>query len=124
MNRFLTFALPLALIVGSAFAADPPANPFVGMLQGLARQWPLWLPLLVGALPVFAFTVIPAAAALMITERIRLTLALSVAFGVVAAAVGYYVSWTEQLPTGASMVVVASLFLVPGFLNLLRRRSA
>ena len=78
----------------------------------------------VGALPVFAFTVIPAAAALMITERMRLTLALSVAFGVVAAAVGYYVSWTEQLPTGASMVVVASLFLAPGFLNLLRRRSA
>ena len=77
----------------------------------------------VGALPVFAFSVIPAAAALMITEKLRLTIALSVVFGVVAAAVGYYVSWIEQLPTGASMVVVASIFLLPGLVNLWRRNS-
>ena len=75
----------------------------------------------VGALPVFAFTVIPAAAALMVTEQIRRTILLSVAIGIVAAAVGYYVSWVKTLPTGASMVIVASLFLVPGFLRLLRR---
>jgi zinc transport system permease protein len=75
----------------------------------------------VGALPVFAFTVIPAAAALMVTEQIRRTIVLSVAIGVVAAAVGYYVSWVKSLPTGASMVIVASLFLVPGLLRLLRR---
>jgi len=77
----------------------------------------------VGALPVFAFTVIPAAAALMITERMRLTIALSVTFGVVAAAVGYYASWVEQLPTGATMVVVASMFLAPGLVRLLRRNA-
>jgi ABC-type Mn2+/Zn2+ transport system permease subunit len=77
----------------------------------------------VGALPVFAFTVIPAAAALMITERMRLTIALSVAFGVVAAAVGYYASWVEQLPTGATMVVVASFFLTPGLLRFLKRNA-
>src|SRR3954447_24181411 len=77
----------------------------------------------VGALPVFAFTVIPAAAALMITERLRSTIVLSVTFGVVAAALGYYASWVEQLPTGASMVVVASLFLVPGLLKILRRNA-
>ena len=77
----------------------------------------------VGALPVFAFTVIPAAAALMITEKLRVTIALAVAFGVLAAAVGYYVSWIEQLPTGATMVVVASVFLVPGLVNLMRRRT-
>jgi len=77
----------------------------------------------VGALPVFAFTVIPAAAALMLTEKMRLTIALSVVFGVIAAAVGYYLSWIEQLPTGASMVVTASFFLLPGLLKLLRRSS-
>jgi zinc transport system permease protein len=77
----------------------------------------------VGALPVFAFSVIPAASALMLTERMRATIALSVAFGVVAAALGYYVSWIEQLPTGASMVVTASFFLLPGLLKLLRRKS-
>jgi zinc transport system permease protein len=75
----------------------------------------------VGALPVFAFTVIPAAAALMLTEQIRRTIALSVVIGIIAAAVGYYVSWVKTLPTGASMVIVASLFLVPGLLRLLRR---
>ena len=77
----------------------------------------------VGALPVFAFTVIPAAAALMITEKMRLTIALSVAFAIVAAAVGYYLSWIEQLPTGATMGVTASFFLLPGFLKILRRSS-
>jgi zinc transport system permease protein len=75
----------------------------------------------VGALPVFAFTVIPAAAALMLTEKMRATIALAVAIGIVAAAGGYYVSWIESLPTGATMVVVASLFLVPGLLRMLRR---
>src|SRR5207248_2277370 len=44
-------------------------------------------------------------------------------FGVVSAAVGYYVSWVEQLPTGATMVVVASLFLLPGLVKILRRSS-
>src|SRR5256885_3179273 len=77
----------------------------------------------VGALPVFAFSVIPAAAALMLTDRIRLTIALSVLFGVISAAVGYYVSWVEQLPTGATMVVVAALFLLPGLVKILRRSA-
>ena len=77
----------------------------------------------VGALPVFAFTVVPAAAALMLTENIRATMPLSIAFGVVAAAVGYYVSWVEQLPTGATMVVVASVFLLPGLVRLAKRST-
>ncbi len=77
----------------------------------------------VGALPVFAFSVIPAAAALMLTDRMRLTIALAVLFGVISAAVGYYVSWVAQLPTGASMVVVASAFLLPGLVKILPRKS-
>jgi len=77
----------------------------------------------VGALPVFAFTVVPAAAALMLTENIRATMPLSIAFGVVAAAVGYYVSWVAQLPTGATMVVVASVFLLPGLARLAKRST-
>jgi zinc transport system permease protein len=77
----------------------------------------------VGALPVFAFTVIPAAAALMVTERLRATVALSIVFGIVAAAVGYYVSWVESLPTGATMVVCASVFLLPGIARLARRST-
>jgi zinc transport system permease protein len=77
----------------------------------------------VGALPVFAFTVVPPAAALLLTERLRSTATLALLFGVVAASVGYYVSWVAALPTGATMVVVASLFLVPGLLRLWRRKD-
>ena len=59
----------------------------------------------------------------MLTDRIRLTIALSVLFGVISAAVGYYVSWVEQLPTGATMVVIAALFLLPGLVKILRRSA-
>jgi len=52
-----------------------------------------------------------------------LTIALSVLFGVISAAVGYYVSWVEQLPTGATMVVIAALFLLPGLVKILRRSA-
>ena len=44
-------------------------------------------------------------------------------FGVVSAAVGYYASWVEQLPTGATMVVIASLFLLPGLVKISLRSS-
>jgi zinc transport system permease protein len=77
----------------------------------------------VGALPVFAFTVVPPAAALMLTENIRATIPLAIAFGIVSAAAGYYVSWIEELPTGATMVVVASVFLLPGLVRLAKRNS-
>jgi zinc transport system permease protein len=77
----------------------------------------------IGALPVFAFTVIPAGAALLLTERMTRTIPLAVAFGACAAMVGYYASWIFQLPTGACMVCVASLFLLPGLLKLGLRRG-
>jgi zinc transport system permease protein len=77
----------------------------------------------VGALPVFAFTVVPPAAALMLTENIRATIPVAIAFGIVSAALGYYVSWVEQLPTGATMVVLASVFLLPGLARLAKRNS-
>lgn len=73
-----------------------------------------------GALPVFAFLTIPAAAALLVARRLRAVFALATAIGVFAAAGGYLVSWFWQLPTGATMVVLAGLCAVPG--ALLRRR--
>jgi ABC-type Mn2+/Zn2+ transport system permease subunit len=59
----------------------------------------------------------------MLTERLRATIALSLLFGVVAAAVGYYLSWVESLPTGATQVVCASVFLAPGIVRLFRRST-
>jgi zinc transport system permease protein len=73
-----------------------------------------------GALPVFAFLTIPAAAALLVVRRLRAAFALASAIGLVAATGGYLVSWFWQLPTGATMVALAGLCAVPG--ALLRRR--
>jgi zinc transport system permease protein len=67
-----------------------------------------------GALPVFAFLTIPAAAALMIAPRLRPAFALAAIIGLVAAAGGYVASWFWQIPTGATMVVLAGLFVLPG----------
>ena len=73
-----------------------------------------------GALPVFAFLTIPAAAALLLVRRLRVAFALATAIGLVAATGGYLISWFWQLPTGATMVALAGIFVVP--VALLRRR--
>jgi zinc transport system permease protein len=65
----------------------------------------------IGALPVFAFTVIPPAAALMVGSRMWSVFTISVVIGVLSAFIGYYVSFHWSLPTGASMVIVAASFL-------------
>lgn len=69
-----------------------------------------------GALPVFAFLTLPAAAALLLRVGFRPAFALAGAFGVFAAAAGYVVSWLWELPTGATMVAIAALLAVPGAL--------
>jgi zinc transport system permease protein len=74
----------------------------------------------IGALPVFGLMIIPPAAALLLASRIRAVFVLSVGIALLSAALGYYVSFVLSLPTGASMVVVAALFLVPGLINLAR----
>ncbi len=67
-----------------------------------------------GALPVFAFLTIPASAALLLVSRLRPALAIATVLGVVAAAGGYVLSWNMQIPTGATMVALAGLFVIPG----------
>lgn len=75
----------------------------------------------IGALPVFAFTVIPAAAALMLADRVWSIFVVAVVIGLCGAAGGYYASFRWSLPTGAAMVVVSALFLLPGALRRLAR---
>jgi zinc transport system permease protein len=69
-----------------------------------------------GALPVFAFLTLPASAALLLRVRLSRAFALAGLFGVIASGAGYLVSWFGETPTGATMVAVAALFLVPGAL--------
>lgn len=71
----------------------------------------------IGALPVFAFMIIPAAAALMLTTHLRTALLLAMGLGLISAAVGFYLSFLWSLPTGPTMIATAGLFLVPGFLK-------
>lgn len=73
-----------------------------------------------GALPVFAFLTLPAAAALLLKVGFSRAFALAGAFGVIAAAAGYVLSWVWEIPTGATMVTIAALLAVPGALKQLR----
>lgn len=67
-----------------------------------------------GALPAFAFLTIPAAAALLLVGRLRPAFALATALGALAAAGGYVLSWRWQIPTGATMVTLAGVLVLPG----------
>ena len=75
----------------------------------------------IGALPAFAFMVIPPAVGLLIGDRMWSVFAISIGVGSVSAFLGYYASFRWSLPTGASMVVVSALFLVPSLLRLRAR---
>ncbi len=67
-----------------------------------------------GALPVFAFLTLPAAAALLLGARLRASFLLAALIGIISAGLGYVVSWLAEIPTGATMVAVAAVFLLPG----------
>jgi zinc transport system permease protein len=72
----------------------------------------------IGALPVFGFMVIPPAVALLLGNRLWSVFVIAMAVAVVSAFIGYWASFRWSLPTGASMVLVSALFLVPGLLRL------
>jgi zinc transport system permease protein len=73
-----------------------------------------------GALPVFAFLVLPAGAALLFARRLYLALILAVAIALVSASLGYYLSFVYQLPTGPTMAALCALAWIPA--ALLRHR--
>jgi zinc transport system permease protein len=64
-----------------------------------------------GALPVFAFSVLPAMAALVITTRIGFVFALAGLFGALSGVGGYAVSFRAELPVGATQTALAVLVL-------------
>jgi zinc transport system permease protein len=96
--------------------------------QALGMNVPLWDAILfltiglaipvtaraLGALPVFAFLTLPAAAALLARARFKAAFLVAGIIGVVAAGGGYVLSWLWELPTGATMVALAGVLLVPG----------
>jgi zinc transport system permease protein len=110
-------------------------DPEMARTLGLAtRRWNLLLFLTfavaisastraIGALPVFAFMVIPPAVGLLVASRMWSVFAVSVVVAVLSAVIGYWVSFRWSLPTGASMVMVAALFFVPALSGLVGRKG-
>src|SRR5450432_601049 len=64
-----------------------------------------------GALPVFAFSVLPAMAALVLTSRIGLVFGLAGLLGALSGVGGYAVSFRAELPVGATQTALAVVFL-------------
>ena len=65
-----------------------------------------------GALPVFAFSVLPGMAALLVTPRLKLVFPLALLFGAVAGGAGYMVAFFFSFPVGASQTAVAVLLVL------------
>lgn len=63
-----------------------------------------------GSLPVFSFLVLPAGAALLVSESVAGVLALSMVGAVLAAGVGFYLSVVKSWPTGPMMVLSAAAY--------------
>ena len=63
----------------------------------------------VGIILVVAMLITPAAAGYLLTERISEMLLLAPAFGVISSITGVYLSYIYDTPTGASVVLVASI---------------
>jgi zinc transport system permease protein len=66
----------------------------------------------IGALPVFAFAVLPAMAALALAERVRWALLVAGVLGGLSGGLGYLFAFFYEFPVGASQATVALVFLL------------
>jgi zinc transport system permease protein len=67
-----------------------------------------------GALPVFAFTVLPAMGALALSRHLGRALLLAAGFGALSGAAGYGYSFFLRLPVGAAQATVAGVLCLAG----------
>jgi len=65
-----------------------------------------------GALPIFAFSVLPAMAAILIAPSVPIALALATVFGAVSGGIGYVVSFRFSWPVGASQAATAVMLVI------------
>lgn len=72
----------------------------------------------IGNILVLALLVTPAATARLLTDRLGVMMAIAPSVGGLSALVGVYVSWSWDLPTGGTIVLVlTSVFLLAFFLS-------
>jgi zinc transport system permease protein len=62
----------------------------------------------IGALPVFAFAVLPAMAALSVVERLSAALVVAGVLGALAGGLGYLFAFFLEFPVGASQAFLAT----------------
>jgi zinc transport system permease protein len=67
---------------------------------------------ILGALPVFAFSVLPAMAALRLVSNVPRALFVATAFGALSGLLGYIAAFLFELPVGASQTLCAALLVV------------
>jgi ABC-type Mn2+/Zn2+ transport system permease subunit len=77
----------------------------------------------IGAMPVFAFAILPAAAGLCVFADTRLVLLAAALVGAASAFLGYWISFVGSFPTGPCMAVVSSAFLALAMLYSRIRRG-
>lgn len=77
-----------------------------------------------GSLPVFAFSTLPAIAAIMLFHRLWVTFLAATLIGALSGAAGFAFSYLLQFPVGASQTVVAGLFVLAAMALSMFRRPA
>ena len=76
-----------------------------------------------GALPVFAFSVLPAMAAILLAPNVRAAMALAAVLGAVAGGAGYVTAFLYTWPVGASQAAFAAgLVVIAGLIRAARGR--
>jgi zinc transport system permease protein len=65
-----------------------------------------------GALPIFAFSVLPAMAATLVASNVRLALGLATLLGAISGGLGYFVSFRFAWPVGASQAATGVALVV------------
>jgi len=88
----------------------------IGIMVGVSAR-------ALGSLPVFAFSVLPAAAVLLLGVRLPWAFALATVLGALAGVAGYLFAFFYQFPVGGSQTVMAGLFaLLAILIQVLRGR--
>ncbi|MEZ4227107.1 MAG: metal ABC transporter permease [Polyangiaceae bacterium] len=77
----------------------------------------------IGALPVFAFAVLPAMAALALVERVRVALVVAAVVGAASGGLGYLFAFFFEFPVGASQALTATVILLGCLLAARLRRG-
>lgn len=102
---------------------DPAHSVAIGLSPTLIRYLLLFLLAMttvvaiqtVGVVLVLSLLVTPAAAASMLSKRLRTIVVLSVAMALVATVIGFYVSYYSDVASGPTIVLILTMFFVIAF---------